>query len=404
VIISLLTGRVAPIPSSEKLQPSQALDFSSIFLCSMQAPDPTTAHSNATTANNTTTTTTTNNTANKPLDKIRGLTRFEKDVNEEVSFYFEDIINRLKGPLLDDLRKSKRSFRPFAIRLLVLGVDESSAKPYVVVFCPACVRDLVENYFRRGTPKRLCQPGKDGPASFEVIVEGNPIRPTTSQHLHPTSVKTGHPISGRRRHTNTPLKIVGICGTRYATMGGYIIVVNKDEDPSMYGLTAGHSIVQDDLEEEIDREQASEEPDADQSLFPEIITPPPSQVPGSVMSRTMHNTTFNRATNTQEEIEWSGNANIVPSSFLTQACDRDWALLAGLAFQPASATEDDRIYERYLLGDPRFGTALMDDGVEVAFHPPFIGKLSRLASFAILPYGNDFVRVHTIIVHHNCSK
>ena len=353
----------------------------------MQAPCATTTSPDAVTVNNS---------HSNPLDTIQGLTRYGKDADEETSLYFEDIMQRLKGPLLVSLRRSKKNYRPFAIRLLVLGRDESSAKPYIVVFCPVCVSDLVRNYFRRETSKRLCQPGKAGPASFEVIVEGNPIRPTTSQHLHPTSVKTGHPISGRRRHTNTPLKIDGIWGTRYATMGGYIIVVNKDEDLSMYGLTAGHSMVQDDLEEEVESEQASEEPNAERNLFPEIATHAPSQTPGSAMSRTMHNTAFNLAIGSMEEIEWLGTANVAPASFSTQACDRDWALLAGIADQSGSGTQDGQILERYLLGDPRSGTALVDDGVEVHLQPPFIGKLSRLPSFALLPYGNDFVRVHTV--------
>ncbi|KAI4945793.1 hypothetical protein J4E91_007706 [Alternaria rosae] len=283
----------------------------------MQAPRATTTSSDGAIVNDT---------PSKPLVTIQGLTRFEKDADEEASLYFEDIMQRLKGQLLVSVRKSKKNFRPFAIRLLVLGRDESSAKPYIVVFCPDCVSDLVKSYFRRETSKRLCQPGKVGPASFEVIVEGDPIRPTTSHHLHSALVNIGHPISGRRGHRNIPLKIGGICETRYATMGGYIIVVNKQKDLSMYGLTAGHSIVQDDLEEEIESEQASEEPNAERSLFPEIATPAPSQTAGLAMSRTMHNTTFNPIMDSQKEIEWSGTANIAPASFSTQACDRDWAL------------------------------------------------------------------------------
>ncbi|KAI4678957.1 uncharacterized protein J4E88_006245 [Alternaria novae-zelandiae] len=352
----------------------------------MQAPRATTTSPGVTAVNNT---------SSNPLDTIQGLTRYEKDADEEASLYFEDIMQRLKGPLLDSLRKSKKNYRPFAIRLLVLGRDESSAKPYIVVFCPVCVSDLVRNYFRRETSKRLCQPGKAGPASFEVIVEGNPIRPTTSHHLHPTSVKTGHPISGRRRHRNTPLKIDGICGTRYATMGGYIIVVNKQKDMSLYGLTAGHSIVQDDFEGEVESEQAGEEPNAERSLFPEIAPAAPSQIPESAMSRTMHNTMVNLATNSQEEIEWSGVANVAPASFSTQACDRDWALLAGIADQAGSGIQDGQIFERYVLGDPGIGTALIDDGMDISLQPPFIARLSRLPSFALLPYGNDFVRVYT---------
>ncbi|KAI4918623.1 hypothetical protein J4E90_003010 [Alternaria incomplexa] len=361
----------------------------------MQAPASTTASPNAAIANNT---------ACKPLDEIRGLTRFEKDVNEVISLYFEDIIKRLRRPLLDVLRKSKKGFRPFVIRLLVLGVDESSAKPYIVVFCPAQVQDIVENYFRRDTPKRLCQPGKDGPASFDVIVEGTPIQLTTSHHVHPTSINTGHSPTERLRYRDTPLKIDGIHGIRYATMGGYVVVVGKDGRLSIYGLTAGHSIVQDNLEGEIESEQASGEPNAGQNLFPDLITYEPSQVLQSAANQTMHNATYSPFNDAQEEIEWSGTAMVAPASFSTQACDRDWALLEAIADQPGSGIQDSKIVERYFVGEPRFGTLLADDEAKISLQPAFIGKLSRHPSFAILSYGSDFVRVHTITTRDSHSK
>ncbi|KAI4653193.1 uncharacterized protein J4E79_008706 [Alternaria viburni] len=82
----------------------------------------------------------------------------------------------------------------------------------------------------------------------------------------------GHMGNGHRRYRNIPFKIDGIGGTRYATMGGYIVVTDKNGVVSMYGLTAGHSIVQDDLEEEIDTEQANEELNAERNLFPDLTT------------------------------------------------------------------------------------------------------------------------------------
>jgi len=63
-------------------------------------------------------------------------------------------MHRSKGPLLEQLRKSRKPFRHLAIRLLILGEDESSAKPYIVVFCPAGVCDIVTKYFRKD-PVRL---------------------------------------------------------------------------------------------------------------------------------------------------------------------------------------------------------------------------------------------------------
>jgi hypothetical protein len=332
----------------------------------------------------------------KPLDTIKGLTRFEKEVDETTSLYFKDVVDKLKGPLLLSLRKSKKNFRPFVIRLLVLGTDESSAKPYIVVFCPACVSGLVESYFRKDSSKRLCQPGKAGPASFNVVVEGHPIRPTTSQYPHTTSVSTGHSKHDSSRFRSTHLKIDGICGTRYATMGGYIVVIDKDEGLSWYGLTAGHSIVQDVLEEEIQSEQASKEPVVELGLFPGLAISTPSQVSEPLGSRAMNNTTYNLRTDPQAVVEWSGNARIAPASFSTQAHDRDWALLEAISDQSDWGGRDEGIFERYLLGDSTFGTTSIYDGVEMSLQTPFIGKLSRLPSFALLSYGNDFVPVHTI--------
>ena len=176
-----------------------------------------------------------------------------------------------------------------------------------------------------------------------------------------------------------------------------------DKSLSLLGLTACHSIVQDDLEAEVESEQASEEPNAEQSLFPDIATLAISQTLGSAMSRTMHNTTFDPATNSQEKIEWSGTAEVAPASFCAQACNRDWALLAGTADHPGSGTQDDQVFERYLLGDLT-GTAPIDDGVEISLQPPFIGKLSRLPSFALLPYGHDFVRVHIFTTRKASGK
>jgi hypothetical protein len=361
----------------------------------MQAPRATPDPSNAATATNT---------PCKPLETIQGLTRFEKDVDETTSLYFEDIVQRLKGPLLVSLRKSKKNFRPFAIRLLVLGQDESSAKPYIVVFCPLCITGLVRKYFSMNASQRLCQPGKAGPASFEVIVEGKPIQPTTSEHLYPISIRTGCPVGGHQRYRNIPLRIDGIGGTRYATMGGYIVITDKNETASIYGLTAGHSIVQDDLEEEVPSERASEEPNAERNLFPELTTFAFSHFLEPATNRTTRNATNNVTAHSREVTEWSGTANVAPASFSTQACDRDWALLEAVMERSNNGTQEEKMFERYRLGDPGSGTVLIGDDAERSLQPPCIGKISRLPSFAILSYGSDFVRVHTIPMRDAYSR
>ena len=345
----------------------------------------------------------TNCDACKPLDKIKGLTRFEKEVDETTFLSFKDVVDKLKGPLLRSLQKSKKTFRPFVIRLLLLGTDESSAKPYIVVFCPDCVHDLVKNYFRQDSSRRLCQPGRAGQASFNVLVHP-PIEPKTSHNPHTTSVSTGHSTRDSTRFRSVHLKVDGSHGTRYATMGGYIVVVNKDESLLWYGLTAGHSIVQDKLEEGVQSDQASEEPDIDLSLFSGLTISTPPQIPELAGNSAISDTTHNLATGPQAVIEWSGTASIASASFSTQARNRDWALLEAVDDQSAWEVRDEGIFERYALGDSRLGNMSIDAGVEMNPQIPFIGKLSRLLSFAILSYGNDFVPVHTITMPNARGK
>ena len=309
-------------------------------------------------------------------------------------------MEKLKRPLGVELRKSKANFQPIAIRPMLLAKDGSSFKPYIVVFCPACVRSLVENYFARPESKRLYQPGMGSPVSFDVIVDDNPIRPTTSQRVHSNPIRMGYPASEPMTYRNTHLKMDSVRGARYATMGGYIVVIGKDDRLSMYGLTAGHSIVQEDLEEEIQREQASQEPNSGPSLFPGLD---PSALPralGSAASRTMDNTSHGHPTNSQEDIEWSGNSKVAPASFSTQARNRDWALLEAMADQPDRGFQ----FEEYRVCNPVAGDVYADTQAGIDFQPPFIGKLSFGPSYAILPYGNDFVRVHTITLHDSRSK
>ena len=183
-----------------------------------------------------------------------------------------------------------------------------------------------------------------------------------------------------------------------------MVVTDKSGVESMFGLTAGHSIVQDDLEDEIETEQANEELNAARNLLPDLTTFAPLRVLESAESPTMRNATYNLTTDSRESIEWSGTADVASASFSTRACDRDWALLEAISEPPGSGNQDGQAFERYVLGDPKPYAVSMDDNAETSLQPPFIGQLSSLPSFAILSYGNDFVRVHTITIRNAQSK
>jgi hypothetical protein len=181
-------------------------------------------------------------------------------------------------------------------------------------------------------------------------------------------------------------------------------VINKDESLSWYGLTAGHSIVQDVLEEEVQGEQASEDLDIGLSLFSGLTISSPSHVPEIEGNRAMSNTAHNLITDSRALVEWSGTATIASASFFAQAYNRDWPLLEAVDDQSPCEDRDEGIFEKYVLGDSRFGTMPIDAGVQMGFQTSLSGKLSRLPSFVLLFNGNDFVPVHTITMRNARGK
>lgn len=187
-------------------------------------------------------TTETSNTALRPkkVITIQGLRKFDAIIDKCTAKQFEDIVNRLKGQLLADLRKSRKDFRRLAIRLLVLGEDETSARPQIIVFCPADVSEVVKCFFQQDFVRHICQPKQPGRSDFPVVVEGLPLCGKASRKSSPVTVTLGRPNSQDRKYWSTRIKVEQQRGCRYATMGGLIIVVDKAGNSSLHGLTAGH--------------------------------------------------------------------------------------------------------------------------------------------------------------------
>ena len=75
-------------------------------------------------------------------------------------------------------------------------------------------------------------------------------------------------------------------------------------------------------------------------------------------------------------------------------------MLEAVDDQSPCEDRDEGIFEKYVLGDSRFGTMPIDAGVQMGFQTSLSGKLSRLPSFVLLFNGNDFVPVHTITMRN----
>ncbi|CAO2649557.1 Nn.00g069420.m01.CDS01 [Neocucurbitaria sp. VM-36] len=330
------------------------------------------------------------------LDTIKGLNRYEKHVTKSLIEHFEDIVGRLKGPLLTELRKSRKQFRPIAIRLLVLGKDETSAKPWIVVFCPECVCAIVRKYFRTDLAKQLCQPSEPGLVDLEVAVEGHPPRLKATEEPPSVTVALGRSDGSNGRWRTTHIKVDGSNETRYATMGGYIVVVGQDGAPSIYGLTAGHALIQDSIDNKCQSEQSEENLHSPNNVLSsmaieeEVGTQHMQEEAGFSVDNA-----YTRISDPEEVIIWLGSGRVAPASFSTKAYNRDWALIEGI--EHFDGQSSGKVIERYFL-DTRTEVAHPIDMVEVICQPPFNGSLSHLPSFTLLPFGYDFVRTWTISI------
>src|SRR5437667_572277 len=56
-----------------------------------------------------------------PLTAPGDLREFEKVVDKATIAHFQDVLERIEGPLLSYMQKSSRRYQPMAIRLMVLG-------------------------------------------------------------------------------------------------------------------------------------------------------------------------------------------------------------------------------------------------------------------------------------------
>lgn len=305
---------------------------------------------------------------------VQGLKRFEKDVDKSTTQSFEDIVGRLKSPLLIELRESRKHFQPFAIRLLVVGEDDESAVPSIVVFCPDDVRELVKKFFQREMARRLCQASQPGFLNLEIIVIGHPPRQKSSFQGPENSsdkVYVGNPDDLDQNPWSNYVKIVGAGDARCATMGGVLIVTNHDNTSSLYGLTAGHALVQDGMQRTMDGNCV----DTEASRRDSDAIPSSTGRTSSIMNR----------------VWWYEYGKIAEASYSASARSRDWALIESVTRLVSPPTAETFSFD--------IGSGAPVGPVEIGSKSSIKGEISSLPSFALLPYGSDFTRVYTITVH-----
>ncbi|RYP75567.1 hypothetical protein DL771_002267 [Monosporascus sp. 5C6A] len=184
-----------------------------------------------------------------PLASQKDLLVLKKEVDRATITRFNEIVPEIERLLLSYLKSSgglfsaRARYGPMAIRLMVLGRTEADAKECMVVFCPTGLCKRVEQFFnKQQIVKDLCEPSDPVLPSFKVIVNGH--APRLRVALSKIQVHCASSQLSENTFCGNPIRFVNETGdVRHATFGGVIKVVGSDGHFKLYGLTAGHSLL-----------------------------------------------------------------------------------------------------------------------------------------------------------------
>ncbi|KAK4079068.1 hypothetical protein Trihar35433_173 [Trichoderma harzianum] len=203
-----------------------------------------------------------------PLPNEKNLLLFKREAVPTTIARFNEIVPEIERLLVQYIRtanklfSSSTSYRPMSIRYLVLGKSEADAKDCLVVFCPPSQCKRVKRFFdKHRAVKSLCEPPDLSAPSFRPVVKDLAPQLTVLQNNDEAQESTDSEFSRETPNltsvevhcSSTPPSDKTLCGTpirfindageaRNGTLGGIIKLVQSDGF-ELYGLTAGHGVL-----------------------------------------------------------------------------------------------------------------------------------------------------------------
>ncbi|KAI4858803.1 hypothetical protein F4820DRAFT_454514 [Hypoxylon rubiginosum] len=173
-----------------------------------------------------------------------------KEVDIPTLERFKAIQHDLEEFLLGQMRAHQKPgtrYAPMSIRVVMMGISNDDARPYIVVFCESSLKNLVQGFIKQDIIASLCQPGDMGVPSFEVVVHGNAPRLRLGESDIDVVADTTCVYGRNRENTlcGVPISFRLPNGQRHhATFGGIIKVMTISGDIELLGMTAGHVLHQ----------------------------------------------------------------------------------------------------------------------------------------------------------------
>lgn len=192
---------------------------------------------------------------------------FEKPIPEATLNSFRDLKILFDKALFKYVSKGRQQFTAISIKLKVLGEEEGSSSPWIVVLCDKAVSRRVRMFFNQPHIKQQYQPkGHDALlSSFKLVVIDKP--PTLTAASNVVDVYT--PAAVCVTLCGTTIRACGQQGTRIAKIGGTIKINYENTDSKLFGVTVGHIIAEEDLAGISYSENPSEESDSEENDNPD---------------------------------------------------------------------------------------------------------------------------------------
>lgn len=295
---------------------------------------------------------------------INGLQVFQADVEPALGARIDAMFDDLSEPLMVHLLEKCDRFRPLMYRIRILGKDEASAKPWLVILCPAAVVKHVESFFQKRLARQFCTQ-VDVPGGLEVAYIGRPLS-FRSGSWNDVEVAFGSTGEQFGLPGSIAVTLTQMSNVYCATMGGLLVAKDSNDHRVLFGLTVGHLLHHENT-----------------------IDTPASAVDVDAILRSHSN--FNVAIRTAENMM----GRLAKVSFSAKARNLDWALIEFiqgtsiaefLLGQPAFAG-----YEEYVIGHCKGVVTFRPD-----LHLPGGAMISTLPARVVTPSGTSFIKIYPI--------
>src|SRR5436190_8750545 len=118
--------------------------------------------------------------------KATKLKPFNREIPQAAKDRFDDLVQLFRQPLIAHLDREMVKFTAISIRLKVLGENEESARPWIVILCDETVLQRVRQFFGQQQVRSEYQSRDPKSPSFEVLVCGRP--PKSKATTTPTAI------------------------------------------------------------------------------------------------------------------------------------------------------------------------------------------------------------------------